>query len=167
MSNNNLASEMKQGMRRLASGVCVLSTRVNEKERFAMTVSSVTAVSDDPASLLVCINKNISLKGYLEQVGCTFAINALTVDQIDVSNVCAGVGPPCDRFLVGNWGEGADPYLTDAAAVFLCHTDEVLSYGTHNIIVAKIDSVQTPLKESLPLLYHDGSYGCFLKNSGK
>ncbi|WP_049722005.1 flavin reductase family protein [Gilvimarinus polysaccharolyticus] len=160
MHNTNVALAMKQGMRRLASGVSVLSTRIDHEQRFAMTVSSVTSVSDNPPSLLVCINKQISLQGHLELLGCNFAVNVLSHHQQQVSNVCAGFEPVHDRFSVGSWLEGPDavPYLTDSEAVFFCQTDKVVSYGTHHIVIAKINDVLVSEQDSDPLLYHSGGY---------
>jgi len=160
MHNTDLALAMKQGMRRLASGVSVLSTRIDNDQRFAMTVSSVTSVSDNPPSLLVCINKQISLQGHLEVLGCHFSVNVLTHDQQRVSNVCAGFEPVEDRFSVGSWLEGpnAVPYLGDSEAVFFCQTDKVVSYGTHYIVVGRIEDVLVSEGEADPLLYHSGGY---------
>ncbi|UTF61008.1 flavin reductase family protein [Gilvimarinus sp. DA14] len=160
MHNSDLALAMKQGMRRLASGVSVLSTRVDEKERFAMTVSSVTSVSDTPPSLLVCINKSISLQGHLEHEGCLFAVNLLASAQQQVSNVCAGFEPVHDRFSVGNWLEGPDkvPYLMDSEAVFFCRTDKVVTYGTHHIVIGRIEDVLVSEHHTSPLIYHNGGY---------
>ncbi|MDO3386463.1 flavin reductase family protein [Gilvimarinus sp. SDUM040013] len=165
MHNTDLGLAMKQGMRRLASGVSVLSTRVDSDERFAMTVSSVTSVSDDPPSLLVCINKQVSLQGHLESLGCTFAVNVLFRDQHQVSNVCAGFEPVQDRFSVGSWLEGPDgiPYLTDSEAVFFCKSDKVVSYGTHHIVIAQIDDVLVSERHTDPLIYHNGGYAHIAK----
>lgn len=160
MHNSDLALAMKQGMRRLASGVSVLSTRVDQHERFAMTVSSVTSLSDQPPSLLVCINKSISLQGHLEREGCQFAVNLLTQAQQQVSNVCAGFEPVHDRFSVGQWQEGPDavPYLMDSEAIFFCRTDKVVSYGTHYIVIGKIEDVLVSEAHVDPLVYHNGGY---------
>lgn len=163
MQNNNLAVSMKLGMRRLASGVCVLSTSLPNNQRFAMTVSSVTSVSDSPASLLVCINQQISQQGHLATKGSQFAINVLSVDHKDVSNLCAGREPGRDRFEVGDWQEDDTglPVLGDAEAVFICQTDHVTTYGTHKIVIGAIHKVILNGAEVNPLLYADGSYGAF------
>jgi flavin reductase (DIM6/NTAB) family NADH-FMN oxidoreductase RutF len=160
MHNTDIGLAMKQGMRRLASGVSVLSTQVTQEERFAMTVSSVTSVSDTPPSLLVCINKQISLQGHLENIGCRFAVNVLGHNQERVSNVCAGFEPVEDRFSVGNWlaGPASVPYLTDSEAVFFCQTDKVATYGTHHIVIAQIEDVLVSERQPDPLLYHSGGY---------
>jgi flavin reductase (DIM6/NTAB) family NADH-FMN oxidoreductase RutF len=163
MQNNNLAVSMKLGMRRLASGVCVLSTTLPGNQRFAMTVSSVTSVSDSPASLLVCINQLVSQQGHLATLGSQFAVNVLSTHHQDVSNICAGREPNRDRFEVGNWEEDETglPVLADAQAVFVCQTDQVTTYGTHNIIIGVIHKVILNGAEVDPLLYADGSYGAF------
>lgn len=165
MQNNNLAVSMKLGMRRLASGVCVLSTTLPGNQRFAMTVSSVTSVSDSPASLLVCINQLVSQQGHLATIGSQFAVNVLSTDHQDVSNICAGREPNRNRFEVGHW-ENDDtglPVLSDAQVVFICQTDQVTTYGTHKIIIGVIHKVILSGSEVDPLLYADCSYGGFAR----
>src|SRR5690606_41612198 len=103
MQDNELSQLMKLGMRRLAAGVCVLSMRAETGEPFAMTVSSVTSVSDNPASLLVCINKQVSQQGHLSTLGNRFAINILSQDVQDVSNLCASREVGYDGFEFGYW----------------------------------------------------------------
>jgi flavin reductase (DIM6/NTAB) family NADH-FMN oxidoreductase RutF len=163
MQNNNLAVAMKLGMRRLASGVCVLSTNLQNNQRFAMTVSSVTSVSDSPASLLVCINQLVSQQGHLATLGSQFAVNVLSTSHQDVSNICAGRAPTQDRFEIGKWDEDDTglPVLADAQAVFICQTDQVTTYGTHKIIIGAIHKVIVNEIDVDPLLYADGSYGLF------
>jgi flavin reductase (DIM6/NTAB) family NADH-FMN oxidoreductase RutF len=161
MQNNNLGVAMKLGMRRLASGVCILSACADNGESFAMTVSSVTSVSDNPASLLVCINKLVSQHAYLSTLGNHFAINALNSNQQDLSNLCAGREQGRNRFSLGDWqrDENGVPYLTDAQAVFFCQADMVAEYGTHHIVVGKIHQVLVGEDGVNPLLYVDGRYG--------
>lgn len=165
MQNNNLGALMKLGMRRLASGVCVLSANLPDKQCFAMTVSSVTSVSDSPASLLVCINQQVSQQAHLSTQGTQFAINVLSTNHLDVSNICAGREPDRDRFAVGHWEQDGSglPILNDAQAVFICSTDQVMSYGTHKIVIAAIHKVIINEANVDPLLYADGSYGAFAR----
>lgn len=167
MQNNNLAVSMKLGMRRLASGVCVLSTRLDNEQRFAMTVSSVTSVSDAPASLLVCINQQVSQQGHLATKNSQFAVNVLSEHHHEVSNLCAGREPARNRFEVGNWQEDETglPILGDALAVFICQTDQVMTYGTHKVVIGAIHKVILNGAEVNPLLYADGSYGAFLRQN--
>ena len=150
-------------MRRLASGVCVISAQI-DGENFAMTASSVTSVSDSPASLLVCINKMVSQQEYFSKQGSVFAVNILGDQHQDVSNVCAGGEPGRNRFSLGDWVvDTPSPYLADAQTVFFCETDMLISYGTHQIVIAHIKRVNIGDVAFSPLLYADGSYGRFVR----
>lgn len=160
MQNNELSQLMKQGMRRLASGVCVLSTRLADGQAFVMTVSSVTSVSDNPPSLLVCVNRQIQRHEELLPLGSSFAINLLASDQREVSDLCAGRYPDKDRLSQGQWRqEGEWLFLADSQASFLCNTDKVLSYGTHEILIGKILQVKIHREQVSPLVYSNGAYG--------
>lgn len=163
MQNNDLAVAMKLGMRRLASGVCVLSTCLPSGERFAMTVSSVTSVSDSPASLLVCINHQVSQQDYLARTGSRFVVNVLSVDHQNISNLCAGRDPDRDRFSIGLWRDlDGLPVLSDALASFMCEADQVSRYGTHYIVIARINDVIINGAEVNPLIYVDAGYGALV-----
>jgi len=164
MQDKNLAASMKLGMRRLGSGVCVLSARWGEGDDFAMTVSSVTSVSDTPPSLLVCINQQVSKQAHLSTSGCRFAINVLGAQHQDISNLCAGRAPDQHRLSIGDWKtEEGIPVLADAQAIFYCEVDKVITYGTHHVVIAKIQRVEVSSEPAAPLLYLDASYGTFLR----
>lgn len=155
----DLAQAMKAGMRRLAAGVSVISAVDDKGTRFAMTASSVTSVSDEPPSLLVCINQNARICPVLA-VGHTFAINVLGQSHTDVSIVCSTGDQGDKRFEVGHWSTTMlnTPILADAEAVFECKVELVQAYGTHHIVVAKITSVITSQMPADPLIYCDGGY---------
>lgn len=154
-----LVRSMKAGMRRLAAGVSVISAVDQQGARYAMTASSVTSVSDDPPSLLVCINQNARICPVLTK-GQTFGINLLGQSHADVSIVCSTGDQGDKRFDVGHWATTAlgTPIIADAEAVFECCVDEVYAYGTHHIVVAKITSVIISSGDADPLIYCDGGY---------
>lgn len=167
MHEIDLSLAMKDGMRRLASGVAILATTTPSGERHAMTVSSVTSVSDSPASLLVCIHEQTAMHAFLQSVGDNFSISILSSSQQVVSNLCAGRDQGECRFSAGDWQKGAEsqPYLADAQAVFFCQADQVSSYGTHNIVVGQIHQVMISEGAVAPLIYVDGGYAEFKKLS--
>lgn len=155
---SDLKEALRMGMRRLAAGVCVISTQANG-ERYAMTASSVTSLSDDPASLLVCVNQQASMQPVL-CLGQPFVINILSSSQEDISNLCAGQEGQ-GRFSLGNWGETDEqiPYLHDAQANFFCRVDnDNYCYGTHQIVIGRLERVITADVAVDPLIYLDGSY---------
>ncbi|WP_299768456.1 flavin reductase family protein [uncultured Pseudoteredinibacter sp.] len=155
----DLGAAMKAGMRRLASGVAVVTCRDQENGRQAMTASSVTSVSDSPASLLVCVNKATTMAASLKP-GVQFAVNILSADQQDISNACAGGEQGEGRFAVGQWQENADqvPLLKGSQVSFSCKVDQVHSYGTHDIVIGQIESVCLDNEQFSPLIYGDGGY---------
>jgi len=159
-SFDNMADGMRAGMRRLAKGVTVISTRDADGNRHAMTASAVTSLSDDPASLLICVNKSASLHPVLS-AGANFCVNVLRHGQDDISNICAGKEKGEVRFSLGSWDDhGADqlPYITDADASFFCTNDGVQEYGTHIIVIGKLNYVMVSDDDVSPLVYVDGAY---------
>lgn len=160
MSGNELGEALKQGMRNLASGVCVITARTEDGARVAMTASSVTSVSAEPASLLVCVNKSAALDPVLNTTAA-FAVNVLNAKQQDVSNTCAGSANGESRFDVGSWvtdDQSGLAYLDDALAVFFCEKKQTVAYGTHNIYIGDINKVTVCESENNILVYAKGQY---------
>lgn len=165
MHEIDLSLAMKDGMRRLASGVAILACKTQDGGRHAMTVSSVTSVSDSPASLLVCVHEQTAMHALLQEKGATFSISILSSSQRDISNVCAGRDQGECRFGNGDWQESFDqlPFLADAQAAFLCEADQITSYGTHSIVIGQIKHVMISEGAVDPLIYVDGGYAGFTK----
>lgn len=151
---------MKEGMRRLASGVSVIATRSRDGEPCAMTATSVTSVSDSPASLLVCVHSDTqTYKVLTEAAEASFSVNLLAADQDAISNRCASGDPAATRFDVGDWNLDVDtPVLDSALASFVCRVDKIVDYGTHGIVIGAIDRVVIGERDIDPLLYLNGSY---------
>lgn len=148
-------------MRRMAQSVCVLSATEADGARHAMTASSVTSVSTEPASLLVCVNRAASLHPILLESGTHFCVNLLSSDMQELSRLCSGGAQGEARFALGDWRVHAptgQPYLADAQANFFCTVDGRLDYATHLICVARIGGVQVAGGAARPLVYLDGSY---------
>lgn len=156
----DLAQALRDGMRRLASGVSVLAVRDAELGRIAMTASSVTSVSDAPPSLLVCVNTNTSMATGMQR-NLHFSVNVLSAAQCSISNLCAGAAKGEERFDEGEWSEDAAtgvPILEDAQAVFVCQKEQVVRHGTHDIFIGNIKRVITHRGPVNPLIYLDGGY---------
>jgi len=154
-----LKASLRLGMRRLAAGVCVISTQV-DGQRYAMTASSVTSVSDEPASLLVCVNKDASMYTLLT-MGQPFVVNVLSQSQQEISNICAARDTGEGRFSCGDWQQDDNglPYLADAQVNFFCRVDnDDYQYGTHQIVIGRLDKALTTAGEVSPLVYVDGRY---------
>ena len=153
----NLGEDLRQGLRRLAKGVVVI-TSIHEGQRYAMAATAVNEVSMDPPSLLICVNRNASLFAPLE-ARAPFAINILSAGHEDVCTICAGKAKGEARFDVGRWGAFANgcPVLEDAQASFLCSFAQAMDFGTHRVAIGLVEEVR--LKGELaPLIYADGGF---------
>jgi flavin reductase len=156
----DLAQQMRLGMRRLASGVCVVTAIDEHRNRLAMTASSITSLSDAPPSLLVCIHQASYLSEAIKDTR-SFCINLLSEDHQEISRRCASPEEDVDRFSLGEWvrdtSTGID-YLKDAQAVFFCNKTAELHHGTHFIFVGDIHSVRIGTADVKPLIYLNGKY---------
>ena len=155
---DNPSTALRAGMRRLAASVCVITAVDSSGQRQAMTATAVTSVSDDPASLLVCVNRQAGLYDTLSQ-GHRFAVNVLSAQHAELSQLCAGSATGEGRFALGHWGDSNGlPYLRDAQAVFFCQTARQLTHGTHLVVIGDVDKVLVTDGAVDPLLYADGRY---------
>ncbi|MEX1031988.1 MAG: flavin reductase family protein [Cellvibrionaceae bacterium] len=162
--SRDLGNAMKAGMRHLASGVAVIATRGGDAVPHAMTVTSITSVSDQPASLLVCLHRDSTTFKSLAGTDL-FSINILRRDQENISDRCAFTPEDQDRFVFGDWkdfGEHQIPYLPSALAFFLCRVIRKVDYGTHCIVVGDIMEVIEDEKAAQPLIYCRGEYSSLL-----
>lgn len=154
-----LAAQMKLGMRRLASGVSIITAQTADGERYAMTASSVTSVSATPASLLVCVNQDARLASALT-LGQAFAVNILQQSHQAIAQICGSGAQNSERFQSPLWqfpSQGA-PYLQDAEAVFQCTIVQLVPHGTHIIVVGNIGEVAVSASAYDPLIYANGRY---------
>jgi len=149
----------RQAMRRLAGGVGVVTVGVGD-DKTGLTATSVTALSAEPARLLVCIDRTASAWPLLTHYG-SFGVNLLDSNQQDLATRFAGKsgeqGPA--RFIGARWKSlvtGA-PLLEGALAAIDCTVEEVIERHSHAIVIGRIEAVDLG-NWSDPLLYWSGVY---------
>src|SRR5579863_2701650 len=122
-----------------------------------MTATAVSALSMQPPSMLVCVNRSAAFHSALRQAD-EFAINVLSRAHIAISRLCSGDAKGDSRFGVGDWDTRAPaPVLADAQAAIICRKETELDYGTHTVFMGRILSIATNC-EIDPLIYVDGQY---------
>ncbi|MGQ9425475.1 flavin reductase family protein [Gilvimarinus sp. F26214L] len=162
-SRQHMGNAMKEGMRHLASGVAVAATRGGDGVPHAMTITSITSVSDEPASLLVCLHRESATCKSLDSTN-QFSVSVLRQEQRGIADRCAFTPEDEDRFVVGQWqdyGEQRLPYLPYALATFICRVARKVDYGTHSIVIGEIVDVIVDPEGGQPLVYCRGTYGTF------
>lgn len=152
-----LVDQMRLGLRRLGKAVVVI-TALEDGERRAMTATAVSELSMDPPSLLVCVNRTASLYKPLS-AGANFAVNILHADQAEISQACFGATKGEARFRLGRWDSAncGTPLLREAQANFMCEYQDRIEYGTHAVIIGRVQEVCIHGGPD-PLIYLDGGY---------
>src|SRR5262245_63240658 len=154
--NDPLAAQTKLALRRLASAVAVVTCR-DGQTRHAMTATAVNAMSMQPPSMIVCVNRSTVFHAAISVAG-SFAINILNRNQRQISMGCGGKAHGEERFGVGGWSdENGVPVLPDAQARIICAKEARFDYGSHTIFLGRVISVGIHGAVD-PLIYVDGQY---------
>jgi flavin reductase (DIM6/NTAB) family NADH-FMN oxidoreductase RutF len=148
--------EVKQAFQRMAKSVTLIAT-TDANQKLVSPATAVSNVSDNPAALLVCIEKTSSLYNALKNKN-DFSVNLLSPSHKDILNQCISK-KGAERFEIGQWlnTEGNLPYLSDAQACFICNTDQVIEYNTHGIFVGLIKSVSCS-ERCDPMVFIEGTF---------
>jgi flavin reductase (DIM6/NTAB) family NADH-FMN oxidoreductase RutF len=149
--------EFKAGMGLHAGGVAIVTARSGETVH-GMTVTDWAGVSADPPLALVCADKSSNTLGVIRDGRC-FAINLLSVDQVELSDRFASKQREWERFegLACSAAVTGAPLLPDTVASFDCRLEAEHDAGDHVIFVGRIEHVVT--RDLEPLVYLSGRYG--------
>lgn len=150
------ANAFRAGMRRLAAAVSIV-TAFGEDGPAGATVSSVTSLSADPESLLVCLNQATAIHATIAATS-HFAVNVLRSCHSPIANSFADPQQRARRFEIGDWdcSDALAPYLKDAQVSFTCQLEQLIGFGTHSICIGKVLDVRIRA-EFDPLVYAEGA----------
>ena len=152
----SIQDNFRLAMRRYIYSVSIMSNKDNADNPNAITVSSVTSISMDPPSLLICINKSSRIHNSIE-LESKFCINLLNNKQEDLSNICSDEDMYDQRFKDENWNLDGIPFLENAQANIFCKVDKLTSYHTHTIVIGLVEDANYA-DEISTLTYVDGEY---------
>ena len=152
----SIQDNFRLAMRRYIYSVSIMSNKDNDDNPNAITVSSVTSISMDPPSLLICINKSSRIHNSIE-LESKFCINLLNNKQEDLSNICSDEDMYDQRFKDKNWNLDNIPFLKNAQANIFCKVDKLTSYHTHTIVIGLVEDANYA-DEISTLTYVDGEY---------
>ena len=158
-SNDVSMQSYRDGMARLGASVNVI-TSDGCSGRLGFTATSVCSLSDDPPSLLVCMNRSSTQNGPLKANG-VLCVNILAPQHRDLSAAFAGVGKldSASRFKLAAWTAlhtGA-PVLSNAIASFDCRIAQTFEVNTHTILICDVVGVQANEGDS-SLIYFKRAY---------
>jgi len=149
----------RDGMSRVAGAVHIVATD-GPSGRAGFTATAVAPVTDQPASLLVCVNAaGRSAQSVL--ANRAFCVNTLSAGDQAVAETfagCAGLEGR-DRFSVGSWEtlETGCPVLATGLVAFDCRLTESRVIATHFVMIGEIVAIR--LGRTVPaLVYCNRSY---------
>ncbi|NNU63236.1 flavin reductase family protein [Ochrobactrum soli] len=149
----NLTTQYKAGMRRLAAGVSLITTGQGDT-RAGLIATAVNSVTAEPPTLLICVNQNASAHGIIDVCG-NFCVNILPSAYIDIADQFSSSAKRLERFAKGTWQtlQSGAPVLVGALASFDCRVSDRIAYHSHTIFFGEILDVQMADAEMEPLIY--------------
>lgn len=158
MSDAVSRTEFRNAMARVCAPVNVITTN-GPAGRGGFTATAMCSVTDEPPTLLVCMNSRSSQTGlFLENQ--RFCVNVLTGGHKELAGCFAGQqSDMAARYAVGDWVDlpSGNLALADAIVSFDCRLADARLVGTHNVLIGEVVGVRSR-QDGHALLYFDRNY---------
>lgn len=150
------SAHFRRALSQFATGVTIITTRLEDGSFLGLTASSFNSVSLTPPLVLWSLGQGANSLPVFS--GNThYVINVLAADQVELA----------ERFSrrIPNRFEGVDyelsrtglPILKGAVAWFECHNRSRYPEGDHVIFVGEVEQCDASGREAL--LFHNGRFG--------
>jgi flavin reductase (DIM6/NTAB) family NADH-FMN oxidoreductase RutF len=147
--------DLRQAFGRFGTGVTVITTRAPDGARIGVTANSFNTVSLEPPIVLWSLSiASPSLE--LFRAAGHFAVNVLTLDQLDLSRRFSR--PAEDKFAGVEFsdGLGGAPVLAGCAATIECVVVNEHVVGDHVLFLGRVE--RYAYEHAAPLLFFNGKY---------
>lgn len=151
--------DFREAMSRLGAAVHVVTTD-GPAGRCGFTASAVCSVTDDPPTLLACLNRRSWMNQVFKANG-VLCVNTLTAGHRALSDCFAGLDGVAmeERFRRDRWDRlvtGA-PVLGTGLVSFDCTLAEVKEVGTHSVMFGTVRAIRLNRREPA-LVYLNRAY---------
>jgi len=155
------ATSLRDAMRHLVSGVCVVTAGVDD-DRTGTTVTSATSLSVDPPTMIVCLNRSTAVWPIIRRYR-HFCINILAEHQQEIAGRFAGRDgvKGVARYAGTHWSvltTGASA-LDEALAAIDCELDHDVEWHSHALVIGAVKALRTGSGNAL--VYSHGRYGIY------
>ena len=137
------SGNFRAAMRQLASGVCLITHGMGAGRR-GMAATSVSSLSIDPPTLIVCVSRGASIYPELA-LGNAFGVSILAADQQEIADRFAGrTGVNgAERFDEERWliAPSGVSLLADSVSAFECEVEAIVERHTHAIVIGRVKRV--------------------------
>ncbi|WP_442575383.1 flavin reductase family protein [Microbacterium sp. F51-2R] len=157
-TNADIRRRFIDGMGHATAAVTLVTTD-GTAGRFGQTVTAMMSVSADPPTLVVGLYRGAPVADAVRTNRC-FAVNVLSVEDVDVAQGFAGQSDPSTRYKFDrSWTSlrTGSPIRSTAAAAFDCHAEQFLVAGSHLLIVGRVVDVVS--RDAATLIYGSRAYG--------
>jgi flavin reductase len=149
----------REAMSRLGAAVHVVTT-AGPGGKTGFTATAVCSVSDQPATVLVCLNRGSNSTAILRENG-VLCVNTLRAGEESIADIFAGRTKVAreERFASGEWITLAtgSPVLTTAVVAFDCRVIEIKAVASHDIYFGAVAAIRSGAAGPA-LVYHDRAY---------
>ncbi len=146
-------------MRNVPGQVMIVATG-QPGHRKGLTATAVCALSDDPPTVLVCVNRLVGAHDTIIENG-VFSINALSAGQDAIAVMFSGrPGVKGEhRFKSGDWSVGLSgaPVLAGTVCTLECRLSDYRPAASHTIFFGEVTSGNA-IDTLCPLIYLRGHY---------
>ncbi len=155
MPANHLGDDLRSLMRRVPTGVAVVTVDVGG-ERLGLTVASLVSLSLDPPLVGVAVSRQAALHELLRRAE-TFGVSILSGEQEALAQHFARGVPPIALWAGVEVREGDAPLLAGAAGWLVCIRRSEVEAGDHTLFVGEVLSVEQGVPGEA-LAYVSGRY---------
>ncbi|MCY1666630.1 flavin reductase [Rhizobium sp. SL86] len=151
-------TEFRNAMARVCAPVNVITTN-GPAGRGGFTATAMCSVTDEPPTLLVCMNSRSSQTGLFVE-NRQFCVNVLTQEHRDLAGLFAGQQSDMEaRYAAADWTNlpSGNQALADAIVSFDCRLIEARLVGTHNIFIGEVIDIRCR-RDGHALIYFDRNY---------
>lgn len=153
------AALYRDAMARYAGHVQIVTTALGEARR-GVTITAACSVSDNPPTVLVCLNNGNPNNQIFFESGI-FALNSLGADMQPLADAFSGRNTLTsdERFALGRWTSlvtGA-PVLETANVAFDCRVIDSKITPTHTVLFGEVVAVHSGARDEA-LIYLDRGY---------
>ena len=153
------SADFRRVLGHFPTGVTVV-TAAGDDGPVGVAIGSFASISLDPPLVGFFLGTGSSSGSVIEAAG-SFCVNVLAADQQELCGVMASKRP--DKFdgleVRSAPGSGA-PVLPDVHAVIDCSLESVVPLGDHNLIVGRVNHLDTE-RDAPPMVFYKGQYGTF------
>lgn len=139
-----------------ASGVAIVTSRDGERIH-GMTVSDFASVSLDPPLVVISASQTSNTLEVIRAGKC-FAVNILSGEQAELSNLFASKEQEDTRFEGLSWQEAqtGSPLISGAKVNLDCILVAMHDAGDHVLCIGRVEHVE--IRDVEPLVYYQGRY---------